>query len=320
MSATITGGFALRGNLVVGGPDVREKTRVLGEALRERLHADCEDLGLPPVEEFRCDLVGDDAAQRGFASGSEPSEGLIRIAAWSSRREPLGVLRKLIPALILNGPPGLAVTGGAPAINEVAAYWPARVPRSSVTARMRILQRGSSGGIECLVDEPVAFSGPTSPKAPLRRPQTTTRPPPEYGVEVPLGAIAHARSGDKGDSVNIGIIGRSEAAFGFLARHLSAGMVADWARGVAEGPVTRYELPGLWALNFVLERALGGGGTRSLLLDPQGKDARPGHPPTPDRDPGPNPRGYRGERRAALVRLPTMKHLDFEAGRTESSV
>ncbi len=271
VSASVSGGYALRGSLVVGGPDVRAKTRAVHEALAVRLDADCRDQGIPPVGELRVDLAGDDAAQRGFAGGPEPSEGLIRIAAWSARREPLLVLRKLLPALILNGPAGLAVTGGAPAVTEVAAYWPTRVPRSSVIARMRILRREPSGEAELAADEPVGFPGPAAPALPIRRDSAPTRPLPDSGVEVPLGALAYARSGDKGDAVNIGIIARSTAAYRFLVAHLGVETVAEWAREVAAGPVTRYQMPGLEALNFVLERALGGGGTRSLLLDPQGK-------------------------------------------------
>ncbi len=255
VSATVAGGYALRGSLVVGGPDVRAKTAALREAVAGRLAGD-------PPDELRVDLAGDDAAQRGFASGVEPSEGLVRIAAWSERREPLLALRKLLPALILSGPAGLAVTGGAPPVSEVAAYWPTTVPRSWVTARVRVL-----GGDEQLVPT----SGPAA--APRRRAAApaATRPFPRSGVPAPLGSIAHARAGDKGDAANVGILARSEAAWEYLAAHLDAATVAGWAEGVANGPVVRYELPGLRALNFVLEGALGGGGTRSLLLDPQGK-------------------------------------------------
>ncbi len=261
VSATVAGGYALRGSLVVGGPDVRDKTRAVRDALAARLGEDC----VKPMRELRVDLVGDDAAQRGFAdSGPEPSEGLIRVAAWSIHREPILVLRKLLPMMILNGPAGLAVTGGAPAVAEVAAYWPARIPREAVTPRVRILRRNG-----VVAEERVAFPGPTAAAAPSR--SDAAAPPPETGIEVPLGAIAHARSGDKGDAANIGVLARSPAAYRFLAEHLGAETVADWARDVAKGPVVRYRLPGLQALNFVLERALAGGGTRSLLLDPQGK-------------------------------------------------
>jgi len=90
-------------------------------------------------------------------------------------------------------------------------------------------------------------------------------------VRVPLLALAHARSGDKGDTANIGLIGRSPDCYEWLARHVTPERVRRWFLGIALGKVRRHTVPNLWALNFLLERALGGGGTRSLRLDAQGK-------------------------------------------------
>ena len=276
VSASVRGGFSARGSLVVGGPDVRAKTVALETAFRDRLQADCEAAGVPFPDEFRVDLAGADAAQRGLADPShlDPSEGLVRFAAWSRAREPLQVFRKLLPSFILSGPAGLAVTGGAPAISEVVGYWPALVPRDRVPASVRVI-RVSAGGTETVVgEETVRFEGPTAPaNAPPAAGKRSPTGVPAAGplIEAPLGAVAHARSGDKGDAANIGIVGRSAACYEWLRGHLTAALVAEWVREVAEGPVVRHEVPGLWALNFILERALGGGGTRSLLLDPQGK-------------------------------------------------
>lgn len=86
-----------------------------------------------------------------------------------------------------------------------------------------------------------------------------------------LHEIAHARSGDKGDTSNISIIAFDADDFGFLAEHVTADHVARHFRDVITGTVTRYELPALGALNFVLTGALGGGVVRSLALDTHGK-------------------------------------------------
>ncbi len=275
VSASVAAGFAARGSLVVGGPGAREKAAALETAFRERLASECREAGVPPPAGLRVDLVGAAAAQRELADPDrlDPSEGLVRFAAESPERAPLRIFRKLLPSLILSGPPGLAVTGGAPTISEVVGYWPALIPRDLVPARVEVLRVSAGGRRERVAAEEVAFSGPTAPSAAPRPPRRETPAPPPDGrqVEVPLGAIAHARSGDKGDAANLGVIARSEACFGWLAGNLTAARVAGWTRGLAEGPVTRHELPGVFALNFILERALGGGGTRSLLLDPQGK-------------------------------------------------
>lgn len=86
-----------------------------------------------------------------------------------------------------------------------------------------------------------------------------------------LHDYAHARSGDKGDRLNIGVIARKPEHYPLLLRELSAERVQDWFGDWCRGPVERFELPNLHALNFVLHGALDGGALRSLRLDRQGK-------------------------------------------------
>jgi hypothetical protein len=83
--------------------------------------------------------------------------------------------------------------------------------------------------------------------------------------------IAHARSGDKGDTANIGLIARRASDYPVLVKHVTAARVARHFKGMIRGPVERYELPNLHALNFLLHGALDGGGTISLKTDAQGK-------------------------------------------------
>lgn len=83
--------------------------------------------------------------------------------------------------------------------------------------------------------------------------------------------IAHARSGDKGDTANVGIIARKPEQYPILVREVTADRVKQHFAGVCFGPVERYELPNLGALNFLLHESLDGGGTLSLKADPQGK-------------------------------------------------
>jgi hypothetical protein len=90
-------------------------------------------------------------------------------------------------------------------------------------------------------------------------------------VRVRLVEIAHARSGDKGDTANVGVIARRPEHYALLVRELTVERVAAHFRGMVTGPVERFELPNLRALNFLLHGALGGGGTVSLKTDAQGK-------------------------------------------------
>lgn len=90
-------------------------------------------------------------------------------------------------------------------------------------------------------------------------------------VRVALGRIAHARSGDKGDASNVGLIADSEALYEVIRREVTVERVRAHFREVCRGEVERFEVPNLSALNFLLHDSLGGGGTASLLTDAQGK-------------------------------------------------
>jgi hypothetical protein len=88
---------------------------------------------------------------------------------------------------------------------------------------------------------------------------------------VALVELAHARSGDKGDTANVGLIALRPEDYPLLVRQVTAARVARHFKGMITGPVERYELPNLCALNFLLHGALDGGGTVSLKTDAQGK-------------------------------------------------
>jgi hypothetical protein len=86
-----------------------------------------------------------------------------------------------------------------------------------------------------------------------------------------LRDIAHARAGDKGNTSNISVIAYDKGDFARLADYVTVERVREQMGGIAKGPIARFELPQLGALNFVLENTLGGGVTRSLALDTHGK-------------------------------------------------
>ncbi|WP_180538699.1 AtuA-related protein [Nevskia soli] len=90
-------------------------------------------------------------------------------------------------------------------------------------------------------------------------------------MRVPLSEIAHTRSGDKGDTVNIGVIAWRAADYPKLVRELTPERVKTYFGDRVKGCVERFELPNLGALNFLLHEALGGGGTVTLRVDAQGK-------------------------------------------------
>ena len=90
-------------------------------------------------------------------------------------------------------------------------------------------------------------------------------------MKVQLVKLAHARSGDKGDTANVGLIALRDDVYPILVREVTAERVKKHFTGIVHGDVDRFELPNLGALNFLLHESLGGGGTLSLMTDAQGK-------------------------------------------------
>ena len=101
----------------------------------------------------------------------------------------------------------------------------------------------------------------------------TAAKPQDHHAGTRLGDLAHARSGDKGNRANIGVVANDAACYDWLRQHLTEAVVADYLRPIGVGSVRRYELPRIHALNFVIANALAGGASRSLRFDTQGKAA-----------------------------------------------
>lgn len=90
-------------------------------------------------------------------------------------------------------------------------------------------------------------------------------------MKIQLTKLAHARSGDKGDTANVGLIALRDEFYPLLVGEVTAARVKEHFKGICQGNVERFELPNLGALNFLLHESLGGGGTLSLMTDAQGK-------------------------------------------------
>ena len=90
-------------------------------------------------------------------------------------------------------------------------------------------------------------------------------------MKIQLRRLAHARSGDKGDTANVGLIALRDDVYPLLVREVTSARVKEHFKGICKGEVERFELPNLGALNFLLHESLGGGGTLSLMTDAQGK-------------------------------------------------
>ncbi len=253
-------GFKSEGSIIISGPDAREKAEKFAEIFWSRVGRDFED--------YLTEYVGLNACHRHLAPLAESNEILLRFAVRDHDREKFERFRRKLPALILSGPPAVAVTGGAPQVRNVVSYWPALVPQEISTWEVTVFDGDDvlfheTGGWPETGGMPVTDDVDGKDSA-IPAFSTETR-------RVPLKTIALGRSGDKGDMSNIGVIARSELAYKFIGTLLTANRVKEIFKDIVKGKVERYPVPNLLAWNFLLHEALGGGGTLSLRIDAQGK-------------------------------------------------
>ncbi|HPI32308.1 MAG TPA: DUF1446 domain-containing protein, partial [candidate division Zixibacteria bacterium] len=263
VSMSYDDGWKASGSVLVSGPQAREKAGVIADTLWAKLdHA---------YEATRTEVIGTGSIwPRAFAT-DETNEVLLRFSVRDRDYEKVRDFGKALPTLILSGPPGMAVTtGGRPKPSSVVAYWPALIHRSRVKAKVLVVGTNRQESFH-EITFPVRVPSPAAdtPAGPPRR--APGRKPAGRAVEVRLEEICYARSGDKGDTCNVGVLARSPEIYDWIAEHLTAARVQEFFAGITRGRVKRYELDNLGGLNFLLEETLGGGGTRSLMIDPQGK-------------------------------------------------
>ncbi len=256
VSASYFDGFKASGTLILSGPDAVAKARAFGELFWKRLGV---EFAAKHVE-----WIGHSACWGPLAPPVDPPEVLLRLSVRDRDRAKIEAFSKMVPAVILSGPPSVAVTGGRPQAQEVVAYWPALVPRDHVKPSLVT----SSG--ERRLEWPTPIVAQVPPPA-LPRQSWPAAKGGARVVAVPLSRLAHARSGDKGDTANIGLIARAPEIYPWLRKTVTAALVKRRFKGICLGRVERHEVPNLWALNFLMHESLGGGGTVSLRLDAQGK-------------------------------------------------
>lgn len=259
VSLSYHGGYKAHGTMIVSGPNAVEKCRLLADLLWKRL-------GLE-FEETSTELVGHSACHPHLPSPTDPPEILLRLGVRDPNREKVEAFTRKSTSLVLNSVPGVS-TGARPRVQEVLAYWPCLIPASEVTASLTLLESGQTFQIPW---EPTNQKESSSPSKGPEPQEEAASPATGTLVRVPLMQLCYARSGDKGDTCNIGVVARSQKIYPWMCQHLTAGRVKDYFAEICQGEVERFEMPNLLALNFLLHESLGGGGTVSLRIDPQGK-------------------------------------------------
>lgn len=273
VSATCRDGFQLDTMLAIRGIEAPAKARRTADALLKRTRRQMREAGFEDYRDALVELLGCESLYGPHARILPTREVVLRIAVSHREAAALEFLRREAPASGTSMGPGTrGHFGGRADIRPVVRHVPFFVDKDRVTPAVHLDGRVT----------PVAFAGPALD---LRTEQDSVPAglvPADLAndrddtdgdlVDVPLVAVALARSGDKGDDCNIGVIARRPDLFAPLRAALTVDRVAaHFAHLLRDGWVERFELPGLGALNFVLHHALGGGGMASLRSDPLGK-------------------------------------------------
>lgn len=265
VSATYPDGYRVTASFMLGGIDARRKGQRVAEAILQKVSAVLAKRGAPPFNSTSIEIIGSETTYGSHARTSNCREVVVKLAATHLFKEALQFLASEIAQAATGMAPGITgIVGGRPKVSPVIRLFSCLVPKSQVPVSIDIDGRHAVAIPQGQPTVAPIFSAADEPIA----------PPATDLVEVPLITVALARSGDKGNHSNIGVIARKSEFLPYIRLALTPENVAEWMSHVLDpenGRVLRYELPGIHAINLLLENALGGGGIASLRIDPQGK-------------------------------------------------
>jgi hypothetical protein len=265
VAVSYSDGYRSVGRLLLAGPDTLRKANKVAEIFWSC--AGGQDL----YEESSTQFIGWDAAHPSLAA-EEPSEVLIQFGVRDHDRNKIETnFAPMVVGCMLQALPAMTVPAdqGRPRTAEVVAHWPALISRDLVKATITV-----DGRTEPVSSAAAAYTDVSVAPAPLGKPTPADDAAPvaeSESVTVPLMRLCIGRSGDKGDTANVGIRARSPEIYHWIKANITADVVKQQFKGICNGEVDRFELPNLLALNFLLHESLGGGGANSLRFDAQGK-------------------------------------------------
>lgn len=261
VSATHADGFRAAVTMMIAGREAVAKAEAVGAAILARSRRLMREAGYADVSETSIEVLGGEASYGASSRARDAREVILKIAVRHPSRDALRIFaREIYPAATAMAQGLTGFAGGRPEPQPVIRLFSFLVPKTEVAVDVEI------GGLRLpqTIAPGEAFETP-APRAveavPLSGPTAT----------VPLIALAHGRSGDKGDIADIGILARRPEFVPAIRAGLTPQAVKARLGHFVEGPVERFEWPGLDGFNLLLHRALGGGGVASLRHDPQGK-------------------------------------------------
>ncbi len=266
VSATHPDGFRCTASCLLAGIDAVAKAERVSQAIIAKTEEMFAERGWGPYKEVCIELLGTEATYGPRSQRGDTREVVVKLGVRHAKKEALILFSREIAQAATGMAPGLTgIVGGRPTVYPVIRLFSFLVDKSACALEIEINNERQPVALP----EVAAFdAGQIANEAALPAPVGSA------DATVPLIKLAVARSGDKGNHSNIGVMARKPEYLAWIAAALTEGAVAQWMQHVLDGQtgkVSRWHLPGSHSLNFLLENALGGGGVASLRIDPQGK-------------------------------------------------
>ena len=259
VSATFADGYRNTGFLTIAGERAAQKAQRTGTALLTRMQRMLAARGLPPFAETRIEVLGSEA-MFGANGRGDAREVVLKMSAKAASKDSLELFaREFAPAATSMAPGTLGLIGGRPSPAPVVRLFSFLLPKTALSVSVDVNGERWAVAIPTAGGFDEATLGPALQHSNALFDATAPR--------VPLFALAHGRSGDKGNTANIGIVARRPEDLPMLSAWLTPERVAVHFAHRAPSRVERFDLPGLNAINFVLHEVLGGGGMASLHTD-----------------------------------------------------
>ena len=275
VSATYQDGYRAVATVSIVGPEAAAKAERTAQELIARARLIFQDRHLPDFSATHVEVLGAEASYGPHSRARAAREVLLRLVVVHQDAKCLELFARELGSVGISFAPGTTgIFGGRPKPMPQIRLFTFLIDKPRLPLPRVAMQSAQSGDVGTEFEVSIPNGVPWVPRAPPPLPAGAgagEHEPAGGLIEVPLMRLALARSGDKGDSANIAIIARDPALVPVLRREVTAERIAEHFQHLVAGPVIRYEAPGLHAFNFVLQRALGGGGMASLRIDPQGK-------------------------------------------------
>ena len=264
VSSTYMDGFRVAATLVIGGKDASKKTEIIAEAILKKTKIMLQKKGMDDFKDTYLSKLGTDSIYGSKIDTTNSKEVVMRLMVTHEKKEALILFSKEIAQ---------AATGMA---SGVMNYLGGRPPISKSIRLFSFLLEKKYIKEEVIIDDKKIKVNNAIKETYIPKKDFILKNQKNYKLincdsQVSLEKLAFARSGDKGDHANIGVIAREANYLPFIRNALKIEVISDYFKHVLKGPVERWDVPGINGLNFLLMNSLGGGGMASLYIDPQGK-------------------------------------------------